>query len=124
VQTVEHGLLVLVGQRNVGNAGGIVDHLFCDFALRLGHAPQHAWKQSRGQSQLRTSSKKSPPIKHVFAVSSPNRVKTGNYSWRDERVVCIPHLRIPGNQEVTVTEVMTQARAADALYVSGSATAA
>src|SRR5262249_8947788 len=64
VEALEHHFLVFVGDVDVGDLGGAVDHLARDFWLVFRHGPEHAGQQRGGQSQMSASSQKSPAVEH------------------------------------------------------------
>jgi hypothetical protein len=64
VEVLEHHVLVFIGYMDIGNGGGIVNHLPRDFAFFVGHGPEHSGQQCCGQAKARAHSKKRSAIKH------------------------------------------------------------
>jgi len=66
VQAIEHHFLVFIGNEDVGDGRGVVDHFFGDFfrAFGLRLSPQNSGKQSSSKAHSRAGLHEMSPIQH------------------------------------------------------------
>ncbi len=60
----EHHLAIVGGDGNIGDGGGPVDHIGCDFFLAVGERPEDARKKRGCETQTRAGGDKAATIEH------------------------------------------------------------
>src|SRR5260370_29940666 len=68
VQGGQHHVLVLVGDADVGDDRGILDHLARNLAFFVSHGPENTGQERGGQSEAGANAKKSPAVQHEVSL--------------------------------------------------------